>query len=48
MREPDHDAGDSTAFDWCEKLFMMGTMFFFLVIGGFAVSRLTGILSSDA
>jgi voltage-gated potassium channel Kch len=40
--------GDFTEFDWRQKLFMMGTMFFFLVIGGYAVSRLTGILSSAA
>ena len=40
--------GDFTAFDERQKVFMMGTMFVFLVIGGYAVSRLTGILSSDA
>jgi voltage-gated potassium channel Kch len=40
--------GDFTSFDERQKIFMMGTMFGFLVIGGYALSRLTGILSSDA
>ena len=40
--------GDFTAFDERQKVFMMGTMLIFLVIGGYALSRLTGILSSDA
>jgi voltage-gated potassium channel len=37
-----------TGFDKRQKLFMMATMLVFLMIGGYAVSRLTGILSSDA
>lgn len=40
--------GDFTAFDERQKVFMMATMLIFLVIGGYALSRLTGILSSDA
>ena len=40
--------GDFTGFDKRQKLFMMATMLVFLMIGGYAVSRLTGILSSDA
>lgn len=39
--------GDFTSFDTRQKLFMMGTMLAFLMIGGYAVSRLTGILSSE-
>ena len=40
--------GDLTGLDEREKVFMMATMIAFLVIGGYAVSSLTGILSSDA
>ena len=40
--------GDLTDLDEREKVFMMATMIAFLVIGGYAVSSLTGILSSDA
>jgi hypothetical protein len=40
--------GDFTSFDQREKIFMMATMGAFLMIGGYALSRLTGILSSDA
>ena len=40
--------GDFTSLDQREKVFMMATMVFFLIIGGYALSRLTGILSSDA
>jgi voltage-gated potassium channel len=40
--------GDFTNLDWREKIFMMATMGAFLMIGGYALSRLTGILSSDA
>ena len=40
--------GDFTGLDEREKVFMMATMIAFLVIGGYAVSSLTGILSSDA
>lgn len=40
--------GDFSAFDERQKVFMMGTMLIFLVIGGYSISRLTGILSSDA
>ena len=40
--------GDFTSLDPREKVFMMATMVLFLVIGGYALSRLTGILSSDA
>ncbi len=40
--------GDFSPFDQRQKLFMIGTMFVFIGIGGYAVSRLTGILSSDA
>jgi hypothetical protein len=40
--------GDLTGLDEREKLFMMATMIAFLVIGGYAVSGLTGVLSSDA
>ena len=40
--------GDLTDLDEREKVFMMGTMIAFLIIGGYAVSSLTGILSSDA
>jgi len=39
--------GDLTGLDEREKVFMMATMIAFLVIGGYAVSSLTGILSSD-
>jgi voltage-gated potassium channel len=34
--------------DQREKLFMMATMVVFLMVGGYALSSLTGILSSDA
>lgn len=40
--------GDLTGLDQREKVFMMATMVAFLVIGGYALSSLTGILSSDA
>ena len=40
--------GNFTPFDERQKLFMIGTMFMFIGIGGYAVSKLTGILSSDA
>jgi voltage-gated potassium channel len=40
--------GDFTGLDPREKLFMMATMVAFLMIGGYALSSLTGILSSDA
>ena len=40
--------GDLTDLDQREQVFMMATMVAFLVIGGYAVSSLTGILSSDA
>ena len=40
--------GDLTGLDEREKVFMMTTMIAFLVIGGYAVSGLTGVLSSDA
>jgi voltage-gated potassium channel len=40
--------GDFTSLDQREKLFMMATMFAFLMIGGYALSNLTGFLSSDA
>jgi voltage-gated potassium channel Kch len=40
--------GDFTSLDQREKLFMMATMFAFLMIGGYALSNLTGYLSSDA
>jgi len=40
--------GDLTGLDEREKSFMMATMIGFLMVGGYAVSSLTGILSSDA
>jgi len=40
--------GDFTSLDLREKLFMMATMVAFLIIGGYALSSLTGIFSSDA
>jgi voltage-gated potassium channel len=40
--------GDFTSLDQREKFFMMATMVAFLVIGGYAISSLTGFLSSDA
>ena len=40
--------GDLTGLDEREKVSMMATMIAFLVIGGYAVSGLTGVLSSDA
>src|SRR5215510_8235130 len=40
--------GDLTGLDERQKVFMMAAMIAFLVIGGYAVSGLTGILSSDA
>jgi voltage-gated potassium channel len=40
--------GDFTTLDQSEKLFMMATMVAFLMIGGYALSSLTGFLSSDA
>jgi len=40
--------GDFTGLAERDKVFMMATMVAFLAIGGYAVSSLTGILSSDA
>jgi voltage-gated potassium channel len=40
--------GDFTSLDQREKLFMMATMVAFLIIGGYALSSLTGFFSSDA
>ena len=40
--------GDLTGLDEREKVFMMTTMIAFLAVGGYAVSGLTGVLSSDA
>ena len=40
--------GDFSSLDHREKNFMMLTMIFFLVIGGYALTRLSGILSNDA
>ena len=40
--------GDLNGLDEREKAFMMATMIGFLAIGGYAVSALTGVLSSDA
>jgi len=40
--------GAFSSLDQREKLFMMATMVAFLIIGGYALSSLTGILSSDA
>jgi voltage-gated potassium channel len=40
--------GDFSTLDVREKNFMMLTMIFFMVVGGFALTRLSGILSSDA
>jgi hypothetical protein len=40
--------GDFSSLDQREKNFMMVTMIFFMVIGGYALTRLSGILSSDA
>ena len=40
--------GDFTSLDQREKVFMMATMVAFLMIGGYALSSLTGIFSSDA
>jgi hypothetical protein len=40
--------GDFTTLDQREKVFMMATMVAFLIIGGYALSSLTGFLSSDA
>jgi voltage-gated potassium channel len=40
--------GDFTTLDQSEKLFMMATMVAFLMVGGYALSSLTGFLSSDA
>jgi voltage-gated potassium channel len=40
--------GDFTTLGRPEKIFMMVTMCVFLVIGGYALSTLTGILSSEA
>jgi len=39
--------GDFSTLDQREKLFMMATMVAFLMIGGYALSSLTGFLSSD-
>ena len=40
--------GNFTTLDQSEKLFMMATMVAFLMVGGYALSSLTGFLSSDA
>jgi voltage-gated potassium channel len=40
--------GDFTSLDPRERLFLMATMLAFLTIGGYALSSLTGIFSSDA
>jgi len=40
--------GDFTDLDRREKVFMMATMIAFLAIGGYAVTGLTGVLSSGA
>ncbi len=40
--------GDFTSLDPREKFFMMATMIAFLAIGGYAISSLSGFLSSDA
>lgn len=40
--------GDFTGFNDRQKVFMIATMFVVLIIGGYAVSRLTGLLSSEA
>ncbi len=40
--------GDFTSLDQREKWFMMATMGVFLMIGGYALSSLTGFFSSDA
>jgi voltage-gated potassium channel len=40
--------GDFTGLDQREKWFMMATMGVFLMIGGYALSSLTGFFSSDA
>ena len=40
--------GDFSSLDQREKNFMMLTMIFFMVIGGYALTRLSGILSSEA
>jgi voltage-gated potassium channel len=40
--------GDFSSLDQREKLFMMVTMSAFLMIGGYALSSLTGFFSSDA
>ena len=38
--------GDFSPFDPRQRLFMLGAMLFVMVIGAFAISQLTGILSS--
>src|SRR5262245_25358086 len=40
--------GDFTDFTDSQKIFVIMTMLIFMIIGGYAVSTLTGILSSDA
>ena len=40
--------GDFTSLDEREKVFMMATMIVFLIIGGYALSSLTGFFSSAA
>ena len=40
--------GDFTSFNEHQKMFMIGAMLSFVVIGGYSVATLTGILSSDA
>ncbi len=40
--------GDFTSLDEREKFFMMATMGVFLMVGGYAISSLTGFFSSDA
>jgi voltage-gated potassium channel Kch len=40
--------GDFTTLDASEKVFMMATMVVFLMVGGYALSSLTGFFSSEA
>jgi len=40
--------GDFSGFNQQQKVFMLVAMFMSLIIGGYAISRLTGLLSSDA
>jgi voltage-gated potassium channel len=40
--------GDFTGFDDRQKLFMIGAMFVAIIVGGYALAQLTGIMSSEA